>query len=513
MIKRALLSVWDKTGIEALARGLAELGVTLTATSGTTRVLRDHGIAATEASELTAFPEMLDGRIKTLHPAIHGAIMAVRSNESHMSQLQEKHIEPIDMVVSNLYPFKETIRKGNVDLTEAMEHIDTGGPALIRSSALNYRDVLILVDPSDYGPILEELQRTGSVSLMTRYKLAYKAFMHTSHYDTLIQNYFRSKLGHNAFPDIMTLTYEKVQDMRYGENPHQKAALYREVGPAVGCISEARQIHGIELSYNNIDDANEAIALLKEFDGPSVVVVKNGSPYAAASGSTIEEAWHKALNADPAAIFGGIAAANREIDVKTAQSMAQVFLEVLVAPSFSEEAAAILKEKKNLRLLCLDNISKKMPEGSLDLKKVIGGLLVQSYNDLFLEEPRVVTQKQPDAKEWEDLRFALKVAKHASSDAIVLARDEMVVGIGQGQSSRISAIRIAAEGKKAKGDLRCVLASDGFLTFPDTLEEAAKAGVSAIIQPGGSQRDQEIIAICDRYGIAMVFSGIRHLRH
>lgn len=512
MVKRALLSVSDKAGIVKLATNLAELGVELIATSGTAAELRDHHLTVSEVSEITGIPEFLDGRIKTLHPSIHGAIMAVRNDEKHMEQLKNHQITPIDMVITNLYPFKETVRKGNVEILEAIEQIDIGGPVLIRSSALNYRDVLVLVDPEDYDPIFEELKRTGSVALMTRYKLAYKAFMHTSHYDTLIQNYFRSKLRQESYPQVMTLTYEKVQDLRYGENPHQKAALYREIGPAVGCISEARQINGKELSYNNINDANEAIELLKEFEEPTVVVVKNANPCAAGSASNLHDAWQKAYEADPASIFGSIVAANREIDAETAASLAQIFLEVLIAPSFHEEALKILTVKKNLRLLMLDNISKKLPEGSYDLKKVIGGLLIQSYNDVFLEETQVVTTKQPTRDEWEDLKFAMKVAKHAGSDAIVLAKDSRVMGIGQGQSSRIHAIRMASD-KRPGRECPCVMASDGFLTFPDTLREAAKAGVTAVIQPGGSQKDQEIIALCDQLGLAMVITGIRHLKH
>ena len=514
MVKRALLSVSDKTGIIAFAAALERLGVEIVATSGTAKVLADEGIKVKKVSETTGCPEILDGRVKTFHPAIHGGIMAMRNNPSHMRQLEELNIKPIDLVVTNLYPFKETVLKGNIELSEAIENIDVGGPALIRSSALNYRDVVVLVDPDDYGPVMGELERTRTVSIRTRYRLAYKAFSHTSHYDTLIQNYFRSKIGESDYPPIMTLTYEKVQDLRYGENPHQDASFYREIGPAVGCVSEAGQLGGKELSYNNINDANEAVELLKEFEEPTIVVVKNANPSSAGSGVNIPDAWEKAYSADKESIYGGIVAANREIDQKTASLISEVFLDVLIAPSYSIEATAILKERKNLRLLCLPNISKKIPEGSYDLKKVIGGLLIQSYDNILFKDPNleVVTRKKPDEAQAEDLKFAMKVSKHTGSDSIVLVHDRQTVGIGQGQSSRINAVRIAVEkaGKRAKGS---VMASDGFLAFADTLETAAKAGITAIIQPGGSQKDQEFIDVCDEYGITMIYSGIRHFKH
>ena len=514
MVKRALLSVSDKTGIAGLAAALERVGVEIIATSGTAEVLASKGIKAQKISEATGFPEILDGRVKTLNPAIHGGIMAIRNNPSHIKQLEELNIKPIDLVVTNLYPFKETVLKGNIELSEAIENIDVGGPALIRSSALNYRDVVVLVDPDDYVPVMDELERTSTVSVRTRYRLAYKAFSHTSHYDTLIQNYFRSKIGELDYPPLLTLTYEKVQDLRYGENPHQEASFYREIGVAVGCISEAEQLGGKELSYNNINDANEAVELLKEFEEPTVVVVKNANPCGVGSGLNIMEAWEKAYAADKESIYGGIVAANREIDVKTAALISDVFLDVLIAPSFDSEAIAILKNRKNLRLLSLSNISKKIPEGSYDLKKVIGGLLIQNYNHMLFTDAGIspVTRKQPDAAEAEDLKFAMKVAKHAGSDAIVLVRDKQTVGVGQGQSSRINAVRIAVEraGERAKGS---VMASDGFLAFADTVETAAKAGVTAIIQPGGSQKDQELIDICDRHEISMIYTGIRHFKH
>lgn len=513
MIKRALISVSDKNGIVDFAKELAGLQIEIISTGGTSELLKNNGIKVTGISDITGFPEFLDGRVKTLHPKIHGGLLAVRNNPQHMKQLHELGIEPIDMVIVNLYPFKQTILKENVTLEEAIENIDIGGPTMLRAAAKNYQGVVVIVDPDDYQPVLEEMRETGDVSLKTRLRLCYKVFEHTSHYDTLIQHYLRSQLDDASFPKTLTLTFEKVQDMRYGENPHQKAVFYKEVGNITGWLPQAEQLHGKELSFNNINDTNGALELLKEFEGPTVVAVKHANPCGVGTGADIYEAYMNAYEADTVSIFGGIVAANREIDERTAAEMSKIFLEIIVAPSFSPEALEILKQKKNLRLLKLPSISDRTYKG-YDLKKVGGGLLLQDKDDIIYDESdiRVVTKKKPTAEELETMKFAMKVVKHTKSNAIVLAVPKGTVGIGCGQMNRITAAEIAikAGGEKCRG---AVMASDAFFPFPDCVEAAYKAGVTAIIQPGGSIRDQESIDACDKYGIAMVFTGVRHFKH
>ncbi len=514
MIKRAVISVSDKTGIVELARQLENLGVEIISTGGTAKALSDAGIKVTGISEVTGFPECLDGRVKTLHPGIHAGILAMRSNPEHMKSLEELGIKPIDMVVINLYPFKQTIQKENVKLEEAIENIDIGGPTMLRAAAKNYQDVVVVVDPADYTAVCEEIKATGDVSLKTRFRLAYKVFEHTSHYDTLIANYLRSNLGEDIFPETLSLTFEKVQDLRYGENPHQKAAFYKEVGKNAGCLTSAVQLHGKELSYNNINDANGAIELLKEFDRPTAVAVKHANPCGVASADNIYEAYIRAYEADPVSIFGGIVALNREVDARTAEEINKIFLEIVIAPSYTEEALEILKKKKNIRILKLENITAGVPAGSYDMKKVAGGLLVQTYDDklLNMEDIKYVTVARPSKEEMEDLIFAMKVVKHTKSNGIVLAKGQQTIGVGPGQTNRVMAARIAIEyaGERAKG---AVLASDAFFPFSDCVEAAAKAGIKAIIQPGGSIRDQESIDACNAHGIAMIFTGMRHFRH
>ncbi|ADU74080.1 IMP cyclohydrolase /phosphoribosylaminoimidazolecarboxamide formyltransferase [Acetivibrio thermocellus AD2] len=514
MIKRALISVSDKTGIVEMARELQSMGVDIISTGGTAKTLSDAGIKVINISDVTGFPECLDGRVKTLHPKVHAGILAIRSNEEHMRQLKELNIETIDMVIINLYPFKQTILKENVDLSEAIENIDIGGPTMIRAAAKNYQDVVVIVDPSDYAAVLEELKTTKDVSLKTKFKLAYKVFEHTSHYDTLIAKYLREQIGEDEFPQTLSLTFEKVQDMRYGENPHQKAVFYKEVGANVGCITAAKQLHGKELSYNNINDANGAIEIIKEFDEPTVVAVKHANPCGVASASNIYDAYIKAYEADPVSIFGGIIAANREIDEKTAEEINKIFVEIVIAPSFTEGALKILTQKKNIRLLQLEDISAKIPKGTYDMKKVPGGLLVQNYNSelLNMNDLKVVTEKKPTQEELEDLIFAMKVVKHTKSNGIALAKGKQTIGVGPGQTNRVTACKIAIEygGERTKG---AVLASDAFFPFADCVEAAAAAGITAIIQPGGSIRDQESIDACNKYGIAMVFTGMRHFKH
>lgn len=512
MVKRALISVSDRTGIIPLARALEAMGVEIVSTLGTLEALKEAGIKAVPVSDVTGYSEFLDGRIKTLHPAIHAAIMAERDNPAHIKMLESYNIIPIDMVVTNLYPFKDTVLKGNVDISAAIEKIDIGGSALIRASALNYKNVLIIVDPEDYSPIMDELKNTHAVSIRTRYKLAYKAFAHTSHYDALISRYLKSKIGDNSFPDTITLTYEKIQDMRYGENPHQRAAFYREIGTQVGCISDAKKIHGKELSFNNINDASSAIELLKEFDEPTCVIVKQANPCGVGSAKTLLDAYKKAYTADTESAFGGIVAVNREIDEDVAKEISPVFFEVIIAPTFSSKAVEMLSLRKELRLLELDHIEKKQPEGILDFKKVGGGILAQDVNNQLYSHADLeyVTQKEPTEKEFDDMIFALKVAKHTRSNAIVVVKDKKTLGIGKGQSSRVNAARIAIEaaGDNSKG---AVMASDAFFPFSDTVEEAANSGISAIIQPGGSKKDKDSIDLCDKYGISMIFTHVRHL--
>jgi len=514
MIKRALISVSDKTGIVELAAELLKHGVEIVSTGGTQKALAEAGIKVTNISEVTGFPECLDGRVKTLHPKVHGGILAIRGNEEHMRQIKELGIEPIDMIIINLYPFAQTILKGNVKLEEAIENIDIGGPAMIRAAAKNYQDVVVLVDPSDYEKVLHEMKANGEVSIKTRFKLAYKVFEHTSHYDTLIAKYFRDRLGEEFFPETLSLTFEKVQEMRYGENPHQKAVFYREAGPNIGCMTDSRQLHGKELSYNNISDANGAIELLKEFDEPTAVIVKDANPCGAASAATIWSAYMLAYEADPLSPFGGIIAANREIDAQTAEEISKVFYEIVIAPDFSEDALQILTRKKNIRLLKLDNISAKLPAGTYDMKKVTGGLLVQDYNNELVdsEEMKCVTIARPSEEQLGDLLFAMKVVKHTKSSGIVLAKANQTVGIGPGQTNRVTSLRVAIDYGKEKSE-GAVMASDAFLPFADCVEEAHTAGITAIIQSGGSVRDQESIDACNKYGISMIFTGMRHFKH
>ncbi|MCX7710092.1 MAG: bifunctional phosphoribosylaminoimidazolecarboxamide formyltransferase/IMP cyclohydrolase [Clostridia bacterium] len=514
MIKRALISVSDKTGIVELSKELSSMGVEIISTGGTAKTLSDAGIKVINISDITGFPECLDGRVKTLHPNVHGGLLAMRSNPDHMKQIKELGIEPIDLVIINLYPFKQTILKGHVELEEAIENIDIGGPTMLRAAAKNYQDVVVIVDPSDYSIVMDELKSSKEISIKTKFKLMYKVFEHTSHYDTLIAKYLRDKLGEEFFPEALSLTFEKVQEMRYGENPHQKAVFYREVGANIGSIPAAKQLHGKELSFNNINDANGALELLKEFDEPTVVAVKHANPCGVASASNIHEAYVKTYESDPVSIFGGIIAANREIDAKTAEEINKIFVEIVIAPSFSEDALKILSQKKNIRLLQLDNISAKLPAGTYDMKKVAGGLLVQNYNNelVNMEEIKYVTEVKPTKEQMEDLLFAMKVVKHTKSNGIAIAKNKQSLGVGPGQTNRIMAAKIAIEygGERTQG---AVLASDAFFPFADCVEAAAQAGIKAIIQPGGSVKDQESIDACNKHGIAMIFTGMRHFKH
>lgn len=514
MIKRALISVSDKTGIVEFASSLSAKGVEIISTGGTAKTLSEAGLNVINISDVTGFPECLDGRVKTLHPKVHAGILAIRSNEEHMEQIKDLGVETIDLVVINLYPFKQTILKGNVELHEAIENIDIGGPTMLRAAAKNYQDVVVVVDPADYEKVLTEVNEVGDVSAKTKFRLAYKVFEHTSHYDTLIAKYLRDTLGDIDFPETLSLTYEKVQDMRYGENPHQQAVFYKEVGANVGILPSAIQLHGKELSYNNINDANGAIELIKEFDEPTVVAVKHTNPCGVGSADNIYDAYMRAYESDPVSIFGGIIAINREVDVKTAEEINKIFVEIVIAPSFSVEAFFILSQKKNIRLLKLEGIEEKLAPDTLDMKKVAGGLLVQKYNSQLFnqEELKCVTDVQPTKEQMEDLIFAMKVVKHTKSNGIALAKGMQTVGVGPGQTNRIVPTKVAIEyaGARSNG---AVMASDAFFPFSDCVEAAAAAGIKAIIQPGGSMKDQESIDACNKYGIAMVFTGMRHFKH
>ncbi len=514
-MKRALISVSDKTGVVEFAEKLNKLGYEILSTGGTSKALSDVGIPVTNVSDITGFPECLDGRVKTLHPAIHAGILAMRSNPEHMEQIKELGITPIDIVAINLYPFKATIAKEGVSFEEAIENIDIGGPTMIRAAAKNWQDVAVIVKPEDYDKVIEEITANGEVSRETKLMLSYRVFEHTANYDALISNYLFKNLGKEEFPDTLTLSFEKAQDMRYGENPHQGAVFYKESGKiAEGALANWTQLHGKELSFNNINDTNGALDLLKEFDEPAVVAVKHANPCGVGIGEDIHTAYMRAYEADPVSIFGGIVAANREIDAACAEEINKIFVEIVIAPSYTPEAVEILSQKKNIRILTLDGISKPSSKEALDLKKVSGGLLVQKLNTELINEDniKVVTKRAPTAEEMKALLFGWKVVKHTKSNAIVLSNDKNTIGVGPGQTNRITALELAIKygGDKVKG---CCMASDAFFPFPDCVEAAAKAGITAIIQPGGSIRDEESIEACDKYGIAMIFTGIRHFKH
>ncbi|WP_206458479.1 bifunctional phosphoribosylaminoimidazolecarboxamide formyltransferase/IMP cyclohydrolase [Anaerovorax sp. IOR16] len=510
---RALISVSDKTGVVEFAQKLEELGVQIISTGGTATRLKENGIAVTGISEVTGFPECLDGRVKTLHPAVHGGILAMREKTEHMQQLKDLNIETIDIVAINLYPFKQTILKEDVTLEEAIENIDIGGPTMLRSAAKNHKDVVVVCDPQDYEAVVVELKENGTVSYDTKYKLALKVFEHTASYDALISDYLRKQI-HGELPNQLTLTFEKAQELRYGENPHQKAWYYKEIKPQAGDLVNAKQLHGKELSFNNINDTNGALEALKEFEQPTVVAVKHANPCGVGVGETICDAYVKAYDADPVSIYGGIIAANRPIDEATALEISKIFVEIIIAPDFTEKALEVLTQKKNLRLLKLPAIIETISEGTLTLKKVTGGLLVQEIDTTLFEEDdlKVVTDRIPTEQEMADMCFAMKVVKHIKSNGIVIAKDNRTLGIGPGQVNRIWAVENSI--KQATGDTKgAVLASDAYFPFDDCVQAAAAAGITAIIQPGGSIRDEESIKKANELGIAMVFTGVRHFKH
>ncbi len=510
-MKRALISVSDKTGLSEFAKGLKAAGYEIISTGGTRKALENDGVETISISDVTGFPEIMDGRVKTLHPRVHGALLCVRNNPDHVRQIEELGIDNIDLVCVNLYPFKETVQKEGVSHEEIIENIDIGGPSMLRSAAKNYRFIPVICDPKDYEKVLEEIQTLGETTLDTREHLAAKVFRHTARYDAMIADYLTKKTN-EEFPESLTITFDKVQDLRYGENPHQKAAFYKGMNPKYS-LANAKQLHGKELSYNNIQDGNAAIEVLKEFEGqPAAVGLKHMNPCGVGIGNTINEAWDKAYNADPVSIFGGIVALNEPVDAELAEKLSKIFLEIVIAPAFDEDALDILMRKKNIRLLELDTTL--APNTTLKYTNVNDGLLVQDMDthQVSLEELTCPTDRKPTEEELKQLLFGWNIVKHVKSNAIVLVKHDQTIGVGAGQMNRVGAAKIAIEqaGEKAKGS---VMASDAFFPMPDTVEEAAKAGVTAIIQPGGSIKDALSIEECNKNGIAMVFTGVRHFKH
>jgi phosphoribosylaminoimidazolecarboxamide formyltransferase/IMP cyclohydrolase len=515
-IKRALISVSDKEGILDFAKELKKFGIEILSTGGTAKLLRDNNIDVKEVSQYTGFPEMLDGRVKTLHPKIHAGLLALRSNPEHLNILKEHNIGLIDMVVVNLYPFEKTIQKANVTIEEVIENIDIGGPSMLRSAAKNHKSVAVICNPGRYNEVVQELNKNnGALSESLLRDLAIEVFGLTSHYDGIIhaylKNYFKGKPESNGFPFELNLNFEKLQDLRYGENPHQKAAFYREKAKTRGLIN-LKQLQGKELSFNNILDLNSAFELVKEFSNPAVVIVKHNNPCGVAEANSLDKAYTLAWKCDPLSSFGGIVALNRKPDLKTAKLIAgSGFLECIIAPGFDREVVALFKDKKNLRLLELNDL---MPINEPEFKRITGGLLFQDKDleTLEINNLKVATKKKPTKKEMESLIFGWKVAKHVKSNAIVLTRGTRTVGIGAGQMSRVDSVMIAKL-KAGKLSKNSCLASDAFFPKADAIIEAAKAGVKAVIQPGGSISDEEIIRACDKYKISMLFTGIRHFKH
>jgi phosphoribosylaminoimidazolecarboxamide formyltransferase/IMP cyclohydrolase len=505
-IRRALISVSDKTGVVELARALADLGVEIISSGGTAAALLEAGVPVRKVAEITAAPEILGGRVKTLHPKIHGGILADRRRPEHVEELEAQGIEPIDLVVCNLYPFEKTVANPNVTEDDAVEQIDIGGPAMVRAAAKNFHSVVVVVRPDRYGDVVGELRDTGTVSGETRRELALEAFSHTASYDLAISEYFGGRA--DEVPQELVLRFERVMDLRYGENPHQTAAFYRDAHATAG-LAAAIQHHGKELSYNNLLDTDAAWKLVLELDAPAAAIIKHSNPCGVAQADSLSHAYHRAFECDTTSAFGGIVALNETCDLSTAEQIAEVFTEVVIAPGFAPEALDLLQQKKSLRIL---TGSIDMPSDP-DLRRVAGGVLVQSRDERdSAEDARVVTKVRPTEDQWRDLRFAWVVAKHVKSNAIVLAKDRTALGVGAGQMSRVEATELAARraGERAK-DTAC--ASDAFFPFRDGLDAAVAAGASAVIQPGGSVRDEEVIAAADEHGIPMVFTGRRHFRH
>ena len=508
---RALISVSDKSGVVEFAQRLRSAGWEIIATGGTMKLLREKGVEVINISDVTGFPEICDGRVKTLHPKVHGGLLARRDNPSHLQALKENGIEFIDMVCVNLYPFRQTIAKPDVTMEDAIENIDIGGPSMLRSAAKNYRDVTVVCDPADYETVIGQIEASGNTDVETRLKLSAKAFTHTALYDSCIASYLREKAGLN---EKLFLDFDLVQSLRYGENPHQQAKFYRSSDAGAYSLATAKQLNGKELSYNNIQDANAALCIVREFDEPFCVGLKHMNPCGAAVGTDVKDAWTKAYEADKVSIFGGIVAVNRELTREAAELMKPIFLEIIMAPSFSEGALEVLTTKKNLRLLQVD-----MSRDDRKLKQyvsVTGGLLVQELDRQTAEvvADKCVTDVKPTAGQLADMNFGWRIVKHVKSNAIVVVKDGRTLGVGAGQMNRVGSAEIALKEAKAAGfDKNLVLASDGFFPFDDTVAMAAEYGVTAIIQPGGSIRDEDSIKKANENGITMVFTGERHFKH
>lgn len=520
-IHRAIISVTDKTGVADFAKELAGMNVEIISTGGTAEVIRQAGVNVVPIEEYTGFPEMMDGRLKTLHPLIHGGILAMRDNPEHMKDMDVHGIKPIDMVVVNLYAFEKTV-EGGCTIEEAIENIDIGGPTMIRAAAKNHRDVAVVVEPSDYGDVINEMRdHKGMLSCKTRFELAKKVYQLTARYDAAISNYLGTvpeapELDKRKdFPDTFTIQFKKLQDLRYGENPHQSAAFYRNTGPRVG-LGGATKLQGKELSYNNILDLNSSLNLVSEFSEPAVVIIKHNNPCGTAmSKKGILAAYNAAYACDKTSAFGGIVGFNRKVTREVAETLTKIFLEAVIAPGFDDDAIEVFKAKKNLRVLDVGELVKDCCRNDIQLKRVCGGVLLQTMDSGSASDLKTVTRRAPNDKELEDLLFAWNVCKHVKSNAIILARDGRTVGIGAGQMSRIDSTRIAVmkandAGLEVDGS---VLASDAFFPFRDNVDMAAEHGVTAIVQPGGSIRDEEVIKAADEHDIAMVFTGIRHFRH
>ncbi len=515
-VRRALLSVSDKTGVVELAEDLVELGVELVSTGGTARTLTEAGVAVRAIEDFTGFPEMMDGRVKTLHPRLYAGLLAVRDDDSHLQAAAEHDIEQVDLVCVNLYPFEQTVARGDASDAEIVENIDIGGPTMIRAAAKNHAFAVVLVDPADYAPVVAELRESGGrLSMATRERLAGKAFTCTARYDASISSWFAAR-EEDDFPAQRTLAYEKAAELRYGENPHQRAAYYAEVGAPTHLLAGVTQLHGKELSFNNLLDLSSARELVEDFSEPSCAIVKHNNPCGCALGKSALDAYERAFACDPQSAFGGVIALNRPIDLACAQALSSQFVEVLLAPSFDPEALEVLTQKKNVRLLELPEWPE--PAGGLEAKPVIGGVLVQDRDEVSetADQMQVMSAKQPTDSEWDDLRFAWQVCRHVRSNAIVIARNGATIGIGAGQMSRVDAVNIAIEKARAfQPDLLAgsSLASDAFFPFADGPQLAIDAGVTAIIQPGGSVRDEEVVAAADAADVAMVATGVRHFRH
>ncbi|QJR13408.1 bifunctional phosphoribosylaminoimidazolecarboxamide formyltransferase/IMP cyclohydrolase [Usitatibacter palustris] len=515
-IRRALISVSDKAGVVEFAKSLLTHGVEILSTGGTAKLLQLNGVVVTEVGDYTGFPEMMDGRVKTLHPKVHGGILARRDVPDHVASMKEHGIAPIDMVVVNLYPFEKTVAKPGVSMEDAIENIDIGGPAMVRAAAKNHAFVAIVTDPADYTGILGKMKAgKGALELADRYALAAKAYSHTAEYDGAISNWLTARAEDGtarAFPDRMNLSYRLAQTMRYGENPHQAAALYLERDPPAGTLASFKQLQGKELSYNNIADADAAWECCRTFDVPACVIIKHANPCGVAVSDSVLAAYQRAFLTDPTSAFGGIIAFNRAVDAATAEAVAKQFVEVVIAPAYDEGARKVFAAKQNVRLLVID-VAKNL--NRLELKRIGGGVLVQTADDYDVAELRIVSKRDPTKQEMNDLLFAYRVAKFVKSNAIVFCGGGMTLGVGAGQMSRVDSTRIAAiKAKNAGLSLKgSVVASDAFFPFRDGLDVVADAGAKAVIQPGGSMRDNEVIAAADEHGMAMVFTGMRHFRH